>query len=122
MANLITYDAYDAALNVLVNATGTYLHICSTQPATYANVATYTLGNKSAPSIGAPASRSPTGRKVTVAAISSGGSVTTSGTAAYWALVDATRLLATGTITSQSVTSGNTFTLTAFDIGIPDPA
>jgi hypothetical protein len=32
------------------------------------------------------------------------------------------RLLATGSLTaSQAVTSGNTFTLTSFDIGIPDP-
>lgn len=123
MANLITYDAYDAALNVLTNATSTVLHICSTQPATFGNVATYTLGNKTTPTVGSPASRSPTGRKVTVSAVTTGGSVTASGTAAYWALVDASRLLATGPLTpSQSVTSGNTFTLTAFDIGIPDPA
>jgi hypothetical protein len=123
MANLITYDAYDAALNVLTNATSTVFHLCSSQPATFGNVATYTLGNKTTPTVGSPTSRSPTGRKVIMSAISTGGSVTGTGTAAYWALVDATRLLATGTMTSQAVTSGNTFTTSAFDIvGFPDPS
>ena len=64
------------------------------------------------------------GRKVTVAAISDG-SITGTGTATHYAIVDSTnsRLLATAALTaSQSVTNGNTFTLATFDIGIPDPA
>ena len=123
MANLISYTAYDAALNTLTNATSTVLHICSSQPAAFGNVATYTLGNQTTPTIGSPASRSPNGRKVTVSAVSTGGSVTATGTAAYWAIVDGATLWATGPLSaSQAVTSGNTFTLTAFDIGIPDPA
>lgn len=99
------------------------LDICSQEPASYAAAtSTYTLGNKAPPSVGAPADRSPNGRKVTVAAISDG-TVTGTGTATHWALTDTSnsRLLATGSLSaSQGVTSGNTFTLGAFDIGIPD--
>jgi hypothetical protein len=76
-------------------------------------------------SVGSPAARTPDGRKVTVAAITTGGSVTHSATAEYWAITDTvnSRLLATGDLSApQSVTDGNTFTLDAFDIGIPDPA
>src|SRR5687767_460754 len=99
------------------------LHICSQQPVTYTQaVTTFTLGNKASPSVSAPAQRgSPAdGRQVTVAAVSDG-SVTANGTATHWALVDTgnSRLLASGALAaSQAVTSGNTFTLGAFTIGI----
>ena len=59
-----------------------------------------------------------------VAAITDG-SVTANGTASHWAITDTgnSRLLATGALAaSQAVSSGNTFTLGAFDIGIPDAA
>jgi hypothetical protein len=118
MSSLST-DVLDGALNVLVNATSTILHITSAEASSYANVASVTLGNKTSPTIGAPGARSPSGRKITVSAITNG-SVTGTGTAAYYAIVDSSRLLATGSLTSsQVVTSGNTFTTTAFDIGIP---
>lgn len=104
---------------------GDRLDICSQEPATYAEAtSTYTLGNKTSLSIGAPADRTPSGRKVTIAAITDG-SVTGTNTATHWAIVDVSesRLLATGALSApQAVTSGNTFTLAAFDIGIPDPA
>lgn len=86
--------------------------------------ATYALGNSTSLSIGAPADRSGGGREVVVAAITDG-SVTGTGTATHYAIVDTTntRLLATSTLTaSQAVTSGNTFTLSSVAIGIPDPA
>jgi hypothetical protein len=54
----------------------------------------------------------------------SAGTVTGTGTATHWALVDTgnSRLLAAGSLSaSQGVTSGNTFDLTSFDIGIPKP-
>lgn len=122
MANLIHTDVLDSGLVTLTNATSKVLHICSTQPALFADVAGATLGNKSGPTVGSPAARTPSGRKVTISAISDG-SVTGTGTAAYWALVDASRLLATGTLSaSQAVTTNNTFTLAAFDIGIPGAA
>lgn len=115
-------SVYDAALNVLHN-TGSRLDICSAEPTTFTDAtSTSTLGNKTSITIGAPADRTPNGRKVTISAIS-GGSVTGTGTAAYWAISDAANstLLATGALSaSQSVTSGNTFSISAFDIGIPD--
>lgn len=99
--------------------------ICSQEPASYAEAtSTYTLGNETSISISAPADASPNGRKVTLAAVS-GASVTGTGTATHYAISDTgnSRLLATGSLSaSQVVTSGNTFSLTASDISIPDPA
>lgn len=101
------------------------LDICSSEPMSYAQAtSTLTLGNKTSLSVGAPADRTPNGRKVTVATFSDG-AVTATGTATHWAIVDTTnsRLLATGALAaSQAVTNGNTFSLAAFDIGIPDAA
>ena len=116
---------FDNGLSTL-NTAVTRLDICSQEPATYGaatTAGTYSLGNKTSLSVGAPGDRSGGGRKVTVPAISDG-SVTTTGTASHWALTNGTdTLYATGALSaSQGVTSGNTFTLTTFDIGIPDPA
>lgn len=113
--------AFDAALAVIDDAT--VLHICSAEPTGYANVATVTLGNKSlSGAFTGPADRTPSGRKVTVGA-QTGGSVTATGTAAAWALVDVpgTKVCASGALASaQGVTNGNTFSTAAFDIGFPD--
>lgn len=99
------------------------LHICSQEPTSYAEVGTYTLGNKSSPTVATPTDRSPNGREIVVSAISDG-SVTATGTATHWAMVRDTatsRLVVTGALaSSQAVTSGNTFTLTSFAIGVPD--
>lgn len=115
---------FDNGLTVL-DTEANRLDICSTEPTTYTQATTtYTLGNKTSLSIGAPADRTGGGREVTVAAFTDG-SVTGTGTAAYYAIVDTTnsRLLATGSLSSsQSVTSGNTFSISSFKIGIPDPA
>ena len=115
---------FDNGLTVL-DTEANAVHITSQEATTYTEAtSTYTLGNSTSLSIGAPGDRSGGGRKVTVAAITDG-SVTATGTGTHYALVDTsnTRLLATGSLTaSQSVTSGNTFTLATFDIGIPDPS
>lgn len=115
---------FDNGLTVL-DTEANRLDICSTAPTTYTEAtSTYTLGNKTSLSIGAPADRTGGGREVTVASFTDG-SVTASGTAAYYAIVDTTnsRLLATGALSSsQAVTSGNTFSISSFKIGIPDPA
>lgn len=112
----------DAALAKL-DTEANRLDICSTEPASYAAAtSTNSLGNKTSLSVGSPADRTPNGRKVAVAAITDG-SVTATGTATHWAITDTgnSRLLATGALAaSQAVTSGNTFTTGAFDIGIPD--
>lgn len=118
----ITDDALDAALAVAPGA-ATRLDICSQEPTSRAEATTtYSLGNKTSPTIGAAGDATPNGRKRTVGAVTDG-TVTSSGTATHWALTDSTRLLATSTLSaSQVVTSGNTFTLTAFDIRMPDVA
>jgi hypothetical protein len=99
--------------------------LTSQEATTYAEAtSTYTLGNKTSISVTAPADRTGGGRKVTLEAISDG-SITGTGTATHYAIVDTanSRLLVTGALTaSQSVTTGNTFSLEALDIGIPDPS
>ena len=114
---------FDNGLTVL-DTEANAIHITSAEAADFANVSTVTLGNSTSLSIGAPADRAGGGREVTVAAITDG-SVTGTGTATHYAIVDTvnSRLLATGSLSaSQAVTSGNTFTLSSVAIGIPDPA
>ncbi len=115
---------FDNGLTILDTEANKVL-VTSQEASTYTEAnSTYAMGNSTSLSIGAPADRSGGGRKVAVAAITDG-SVTATGTATHYALVDTnnSRLLATGALTaSQAVTSGNTFTLATFDIGIPDPA
>lgn len=113
---------YSNGLNVL-DTEANVLHICSSEPASFGAVAGVSLGTKTSLSVGAIAVRSGGGWRVTVAAITDG-SVSASGTATHYAIVDTTnsRLLAANSLAaSQAVTSGNTFTLGAFDIGIPAP-
>lgn len=101
------------------------LDLCSQEPTTYTEAtSTYTLGNKTSISITAPEDGSGGGRQVRLEAFT-GGSVTATGTATHYAIVDTvnTRLLATGDITpGKSVTSGNTFSTDETSIRIPDPA
>lgn len=124
MAAYLNDRVYDNGLTVL-DTEASHLYITSAQAATYTEaITTYALGSKATPTVSAPGARAGGGREVTVSAITDG-SVTGNGTAGYYALVDSanTRLLAAGALSaSQSVTSGNTFTLTSFKIGIPDPA
>ncbi len=115
---------FDAGLSALDTEANKIL-VTSQEAGTFTEAnATYALGNSTSLSIAAPSDRTGGGRKVTVTAISDG-SITATGTATHYAIVDTTnsRLLATAALTaSQAVTSGNTFTLATFDIGIPDPS
>jgi hypothetical protein len=115
---------FDNGLTVL-DTEANKIVITSQAATTYAEAnATYALGNSTSLSIGAPQDRTAGGREVVVEAITDG-SVTGTGTATHYAIIDTvnTRLLATSTLTaSQAVTSGNTFTLSSVSIGIPDPA
>ena len=124
MAGYLHDRVFDNGLTVL-DTEADKLYICSAQPTTYTEaITTYALGVKNTPTVSAPGDRSGGGREVTISAITDG-SVTASGTATHYALVDQSnsRLLATGSLSaSQAVTSGNTFTLTSFKIGIPDPS
>lgn len=114
---------FDNGLSVL-DLEANVIHVTSAEATSFANVSSVTLGNSTSLSIGAPQDRAGGGREVVVAAITDG-SVTGTGTVTHYAIVDTlnSRLLATGSLTaSQSVTSGNTFTLSSVAIGIPDPA
>jgi hypothetical protein len=126
---LLHSDVLDNGLAVLTSA-GTRVDICHTEPTTYAQAtSSYSLGNKTGIAIGSPASRSPSGRKVTVPAITDGTvtatSTSTTDDAQYVAISDpaTSRLLAAGPIEeAQLVYIGNQFTLEAFAIGIPGAA
>ena len=128
MTAYIHDDVFDEGLD-LINEAATKLHILSTAAVlTFSNVALYTLGEKDISAttdpnfITGPADRTAGGREVTIAAIIDG-TVTETDTATHFAIVDASRVLVSGPIAgSQVVTSGNIFTLSAFTIGIPDPA
>ena len=115
-------DVFDSGLDYITTNVDE-LHICSAEPTTYAEAtSTYSLGSDSV-TVGAAADRGAGGREVVVPAIS-GGSVTSTGTASHYALVKTgtSELIATGSLSStQGVTSGDSFTLTSFAIGIPDP-
>ena len=114
---------YDNGLTVL-DTEATHLHLCSSEPVTFAAATTTaSLGNKAlaAGDIGAPGAGSPNGRQVTIAALTAG-SVTATGTATHFAVVDSvnSRLLVTGALTaSQALTSGNTFATNASTVRIP---
>lgn len=103
------------------------IYINSSEPATFtAATSTVALGNKtlSAGGVfpGAIAAGSPSGRKLTTVAVTDG-TVTASGTASHWSIVTngSSRLEAANSLaSSQAVTSGNTFTLGAFDIRLPN--
>jgi len=115
---------FDNGLTVL-DTEANRIDICASEPTTFAQAtSTLTLGNKAGISIGAPQDRSGGGREVVVAAIADG-AVTANGTAAFVAITDTvnSRLLAVQALSAtQVVTSGNTFSLNSFTIGIPDPA
>lgn len=122
MANVVSDYVLDNGLTVLdTDAVGIY--ICSADPTTYAEAtATYALGHKTWAAGGAwgsPAAASPSGQKVSSTPITDG-VVTANGTAAKWATVDGSRLLANGSLqSSMAVLSGNTFTLGSFDVSLP---
>lgn len=116
-------SALDALLNDVQDDCET-LHICSQEPADYTEAtSTYDLGNKAAPTVAEPSDRGGGGREVVCSAITDG-NVTATGTATHWALVKdsaTAKLQAAGLLSAgQAVTSGNTFTLTQFVIGVPD--
>ena len=124
MATIADY-VLDAALSKL-DTEANRVDICSSEPTTYAAAtSTASLGNTTSITISAPTDGDTSGRKVTLSAIS-GASVTGTGTATHFAISDTSnsRLLATGSLSGggQSVTSGNTFSLTAVDVEIPDPS
>ena len=120
MAAKVADVILDSGLSTLDTA-ASHIFICSSEPTTYAQASTtYLLGTKSwgaGNAFGSPAAgTSPTGRKVSSVAITDG-TITTSGTASWWAACGTASLHAHGLLASaQAVTAGNTFSLGSFDI------
>jgi hypothetical protein len=117
----------DFGLNEL-DTLATHIRICGTEPSDYASATTANvLGFKNwgaGNAFGAPGAGTPNGRKVSSIAITDG-TITTAGTANWWAVTDETnsRYLAHGTLNAaQAVSAGNSFSLGAFDITIPSQA
>lgn len=107
-----------------MKAAVTHITITAVEPTTYA-IATATLLGFNAFGAGnafaAVSSLSTSLRTLTSIAVTAG-TITTSGTAAWWAAVDETgsSLYAHGSLSAtQVVTAGNAFTLAAFNIQIP---
>lgn len=118
----ISDTAFDQSLAWVIS-NGTRLDLCSQEPTTYAEAtSTYTLANKTSITVGSAQAGDTDGRKVVVPAVTSGGSVTGSGTVTHWALTDGSSVLvATGAISpTRAVLSGDAFTSPAFDITIRD--
>lgn len=116
----------DLGLSIL-NIDADRLDITHTEATTFTQATvTWTVGNKTALVVGAPAARTPDGRRVTIATFNDGSFTATatgpSDDAQFWAITDTvnSRLLAAGNlVAAQMQTIGNTFSLAAFDIGIP---
>lgn len=124
---MVTDNALDEALDYI--ATGVYVALCSQEPASYANVATYKLADI-AVTAGAGngdwtiANGDTSGRKLTLAE-QTGETVDTDGTATHLAVTDGSgELLATVALSDpQALTAGNPFTISAVDIlEIRDPS
>lgn len=111
--------ALDAALD-WIRTNGTTLHICSSEPASYAGIAAVELA--SAPiSIGANADATPNGRQVTVPAISAD-AVDTSGNSTHFAISNGTDTLVATNSTAGLVALSDTgtYNTTAFTLILPD--
>lgn len=121
----INDDVFDDGLQVLTDdADELWIISGGSDPADFAAATAAKLGVKTAPTVSAPQNGASNGRRVVVSAITDG-SVTATGTATRWVLVDAagSRLLTCQTLSSsQGVTNGNTFTLGALSVTIPDAA
>lgn len=126
MGKSVHNDVLDAALSYISgNADG--ISVCETEPTSYAEATTNKGGggNKLAattPSFTGPADGDTSGRKVT-SDQKTGVSVDVTGDADHVALTDSgnTKLLYVTTCTQQTLTSGNTVTIPAWDIEIADP-
>jgi hypothetical protein len=101
------------------NATETY--ICTAQPTDRANAIALTLIAASTPGFTGPADGDTNGRKLTINQ-DADNSITSTGDATHIALCSGTTLLYITTCTTQTLTSGGTVTIPAWDIEIADAA
>jgi hypothetical protein len=112
-----------------VHVNCTHITICASEPTTYALAAVgagslQLLGYASLGAgncFGAPATISGSLRAVTSPMITSTGTITTTGTAAWWAAVDEVNsvLYAHGSSPPQAVNAGNSFSMAPVSIIIP---
>jgi hypothetical protein len=123
MAKEFHDDVIDAALDKI--ATSTHLTFCSSQPANYAGIAavklasvTLTAGDGNGDYVIADDT---SGRKVTIEA-QTGMTPSSNGTVTYAVLDDGSTLLAATTVTSQAVTTAQTWNSPAFKMAIADPS
>lgn len=104
--------------------------LCETEPTNYTQAtSTNTKANATAgagftaPLFGSPGAKAPNGRQVSSAAIANAAVTGTTSTGVVWAayskITATTALLAVLGITSQQLTSGNTWSQAASTIGIP---
>ena len=112
--------ALDAAANWVIT-NGTRLDICSSEPSTYGDISTASLGDAAVTVTGPTDNVSPLGRKVTVPAVSEA-PTDANGTATHWALSNGTNtLVATGALSaSKTVSTVVGWSSTAFDIVFQD--
>ena len=120
MAKFLSDAALDGGPDKI--ATATILTVCSAQPTTRTEaVTTYKLADVVIDSGDfTKANGDTSGRKVTVAA-QSAVPVDSSGDATHVAICDGTDLLAVTTVSTQTLTSGNTCNIGAWDIEFSDP-
>lgn len=123
MAARLEDTILDSGLSVL-DTLSTTISVCSAEPTTIAIAATSgLLGFKTGAGgscFGSPTTTTAGTREVASVAISDG-TITTAGTASWWAAYVAGTLHAHGTLSgAQVVTNGNTFTLASFLIRIPN--
>lgn len=110
----------EAALDyVSTNANECY--ICTAEPTDRANAISLSLIAAATPSYSAAADGDVSGRKKTVQQISNQ-SITGTGDATHIALCSGTTLIYVTTCTTQTLTSGGTVTIPAWDIEVEDPA
>lgn len=123
MAKFAHDDVLDALGDYII-ANCTRITLCSQQPTTFAEAnATYALADVTVDgSDFSQANGDTNGRKTTVAA-QNAVPVDASGTSNHVALLDVanSKLLYVTTHTGQTLTSGNTVNIAAFDIEIADP-
>ena len=120
MVKSVSDDVLDAALGEI--ATSTTLTVCSAEPANYAGIAAVTLAASTvAGGDFTIADGTTSGRKTTVAE-QAAVSITASGDATHVALDDGTTLQYVTTAPTQTLTSGGTVTVAAWEIEIAEPS
>lgn len=104
-----------------ITSNATLLHLCTSEPADFSAVAAASLGSTGV-AFDAPADNAGTGGGRAVKMTPANDTTyDASGTVSHWALVDGTRLLASGAVpTPKAVNSGDTINAAAADLVIRD--